>query len=479
MRLSVRTDVANPATEIASTDLLENKAVTATNPAAPWGALSNANMTLQDAVFAGIVDPGNIAIVREILSPTASPSDCGAAAAVNCDTAVFSGPLANYTIANVAAADGNLAFARVTDNAGTDGIDIVRNVERLQFTDTTVNFGVPGAPTIGQAIAGNARATVNFTAPTNPTIPPLTGFSVRVTDATTHLVVRTIPTPNVNTFVVGSGAVGGPNPPLVNGTSYTFAVAAVNLAGTGAFSAESNTVTPLAAPAPVLIAQTPASGAVNVPVANNITARFSVLMQGVSQGTNTTALNGSTNVRLFLGTAAGVRQNVNVAFNVLNSTVTINPTANLLPSTVYTVVITGGSCAPASGIRTLLGTCAAFATTSWSFTTEVANPAPTVIATNPAANAANVDRKAGAITATFSEPVTGATATTATIARTGGGVIAATVTGNGTNTITITPAANLRANTSFTVTLRGGATAIRDLTGQPLVTRTWSFTTGA
>jgi hypothetical protein len=45
--------------------------------------------------------------------------------------------------------------------------------------------------------------------------------------------------------------------------------------------------------------------------------------------------------------------------------------------------------------------------------------------------------------------------------------------------VSITPAANLRANTSFTVTLRGGATAIRDLTNKPLVTKTWSFTTGA
>ena len=29
-------------------------------------------MTLQQAVFAGLVDPGNIAIVREILTPAAA-----------------------------------------------------------------------------------------------------------------------------------------------------------------------------------------------------------------------------------------------------------------------------------------------------------------------------------------------------------------------------------------------------------------------
>ncbi|HZX54438.1 MAG TPA: Ig-like domain-containing protein, partial [Ilumatobacteraceae bacterium] len=149
-------------------------------------------------------------------------------------------------------------------------------------------------------------------------------------------------------------------------------------------------------------------------------------------------------------------------------------------------VINPGTC-PSTGIRVpailLLGqTCAAFGGTTFNFTTEVANPVATVIATNPAANATNVTKRAPVITATFSEDVQGVTSTTATIARTGGGVIAATVSYNSTtHVVTITPAANLRANTSFTVTLRGGATAIREATSpfRPLVTKTWSFTTGA
>ena len=32
-----------------------------------------AGMTLQQAVFAGLVDPGNLVAVREIVSPTGSP----------------------------------------------------------------------------------------------------------------------------------------------------------------------------------------------------------------------------------------------------------------------------------------------------------------------------------------------------------------------------------------------------------------------
>jgi Ca2+-binding RTX toxin-like protein len=55
------------------------------------GALILGGKTLQQAVFAGEVDPGNIVAVREIVDPPASTT-------VSTDTAVFSGPRANYTI---------------------------------------------------------------------------------------------------------------------------------------------------------------------------------------------------------------------------------------------------------------------------------------------------------------------------------------------------------------------------------------------
>ena len=55
-------------------------------------------MTLQQAVFAGLVDPGNLVNVREISNTVTAAADCGAASPVNCDTAVFAGPLAQYTI---------------------------------------------------------------------------------------------------------------------------------------------------------------------------------------------------------------------------------------------------------------------------------------------------------------------------------------------------------------------------------------------
>ena len=87
-------------------------------------------MTLQQAVFAGLVDPGNIAIVREVLTPTVPAADCGTATPVNCDAALFLGPLADYTILHNG--DGSVT---VTDNVGTDGIDTLWNMEQAIFCD--------------------------------------------------------------------------------------------------------------------------------------------------------------------------------------------------------------------------------------------------------------------------------------------------------------------------------------------------------
>ncbi|MBC5767915.1 M10 family metallopeptidase C-terminal domain-containing protein [Ramlibacter sp. GTP1] len=56
------------------------------------------------------------------------------------DTAVFSGARANYTITGSAAAG-----LTVRDNAGSDGTDTIREVERLAFSDRGVAFDTDGA----------------------------------------------------------------------------------------------------------------------------------------------------------------------------------------------------------------------------------------------------------------------------------------------------------------------------------------------
>ena len=93
--------------------------------------------------------------------------------------------------------------------------------------------GAPGIPAIGTAVAGNSQVTVNWTAPTTNGGSPVTGYIITPYIGTVSS--PTITVGNVTTYVVTG---------LVNGTTYTFRVAAVNANGTGPRSVSSNTVTP-------------------------------------------------------------------------------------------------------------------------------------------------------------------------------------------------------------------------------------------
>jgi Ca2+-binding RTX toxin-like protein len=247
--LNVRLLVRNPdgtTAGWATTNQTGQSAMTSPYQRDTAGVLVPGSPTLQQAVFAGTVDPGNIVAVKEIVPKNA---------ATDVDTALFSGPRANYTVTPPAAAATDPVYT-VTDNVGTDGTDRLRNVERLRFTDQTVGLGVPAAPSIGAATAGNASATVNWTS--SAAIPPITSFTITV--RTGETVTQTIP--NVAATATSRAVTG-----LTNGTPYTFTVKAVNAAGTGPESARSNIVTPngpLAAPTNVVAARAAASGAIAV-----------------------------------------------------------------------------------------------------------------------------------------------------------------------------------------------------------------------
>jgi Ca2+-binding RTX toxin-like protein len=91
--------------------------------------LSDSLTQIRADVFAGSIDPGDIKIVRSI-EPGAPGTDV--------DTAVFSGPRADYDVTP------SLNTTRMTithaRGAATDGTDSVRNVERLQFSDQIVTI---------------------------------------------------------------------------------------------------------------------------------------------------------------------------------------------------------------------------------------------------------------------------------------------------------------------------------------------------
>jgi hypothetical protein len=100
----------------------------------------------------------------------------------------------------------------------------------------------PTAPTIGTATPGNANAIVRWTAPTDDGGSAVTGYSVRVVNNAGTQVGALRPAGGAATSLTVTG--------LTNGTPYRFQVAATNTAGTSAYSALSNTVTPAATTAP-------------------------------------------------------------------------------------------------------------------------------------------------------------------------------------------------------------------------------------
>jgi hypothetical protein len=193
--------------------------------------------TLQQAVFAGTVNPGNIAAVKEIVSRNAAP-DCGVVGAVNCDTALFSGARADYTIGTVGdhievEQTGDL----VVGQKASDGVDSLRNVERLRFSDGTVTVSIPAAPTNVTATAGNRLASVTWTPPTG------TIDSYEFVTKRDGVVV-----PALSATGVSRSATGRTVTNLVPGASYTFEVRAVNQFGNGPFGV-SNAIVAKGAPA--------------------------------------------------------------------------------------------------------------------------------------------------------------------------------------------------------------------------------------
>jgi hypothetical protein len=107
--------------------------------------------------------------------------------------------------------------------------------------------------------------------------------------------------------------------------------------------------------------------------------------------------------------------------------------------------------------------------------------APTVTATFPAAGATGVDVSAN-VTGTFSEAMNASTITSATFTlKAGATTVPAAVTYNSTGSVaTLNPDAYLAAGTTYTATIRGTSTGVKDVAGNPLASdKTWNFTTAS
>jgi len=219
---------------------------------------------------------------------------------------------------------------------------------------------------------------------------------------------------------------------------------------------------------PVVTATVPLGGAVNVALNQKLTAAFSQAMNAatvIAPGTFSLAVAG----------AGGAQAPGTVTYAAATSIATFAPTANLLPSTTYTAIIS--TSAQDSAGNSLASSY------SWSFTTgkTVDLTPPTIVSTIPASTATSVPTNEK-ITATFSkvmDPATIGAPGTFTVAGPGGAAVPGTVSYAG-SIATFVPTANLAPSAQFTVTITNAA---KDLSANALVAgavpNPWSFTTAA
>lgn len=213
--------------------------------------------------------------------------------------------------------------------------------------------------------------------------------------------------------------------------------------------------------APAASRYTPASGATRVnPLNPGVTANFTEAVDGVDATTFT----------LTAGTTAVA---ANVSYAPRSRLAEFRPVeGRLAANTTYTATLTGG----ATAIRDAAGN--PLPTTSWSFRTGNDDSiSPTVAQRDPADGATAVVQTTK-VTAAFNESVVGVGDQTFTL-EAGGSAVSATVSYDALlGEATLSPASPLAPSTTYTATLTGGDTAIRDTSDNPLVTTSWSFTTG-
>jgi Ca2+-binding RTX toxin-like protein len=460
VRISVRTNPADPATQTGTTDLMEHAATSGS-----FGP-GTAGMTLQEAVFAGLVDAGNLVSVREIVSP-ASGTDLG-----SIDVAVYSGAQSRYSVSTApagAAIGAPGAVTTVTDNLGPDGTDTLTNVELLRFADSVT----PGAPTGVTALASMGRVAVGWAAPRlGNAAQVVTGYSVEARD-TSGSVVQAFPAAGSATSLVVSGLAPA---------TYTFWVRAANAAAltqAGPWSLPTAPVTALSAGRPraphgVTAVAGPAAATVSWTGANDggspITGFSIDVMSGTTMVKTVTGIPATATSAVVSGLTNGTTYSF-----VVHAISAIGTGVGSTASNLVTPVPTNG----VGAIFTVQANNAIGSSTFWGLSNAVRPDAtpPTVTARAPGANAL-LQSQLTNVTATFGEAAQPATLTTATFTLRAGAAapVAAVVTYNATTRVaTLNPTAALKAGARYTATLSKG---VKDLAGNPLATTSWSFSTG-
>jgi Domain of unknown function (DUF4082)/Bacterial Ig-like domain/Concanavalin A-like lectin/glucanases superfamily/Bacterial Ig domain len=217
---------------------------------------------------------------------------------------------------------------------------------------------------------------------------------------------------------------------------------------------------------PTVTSVSPVNAATNVSTASAVSAIF-------SEAVNASTVSGTT---FQLRNPSNTLITATVTYNAATNTATLTPSAALANSTVYTATITGG----ASGVKDNAGNALA-SNFVWSFTTVAGDVTPPTVSSVSPVNGATSVSTGATVIANFSEAVNPSTVTTTTfqLKDPGSNVVTATV-ATASSQITLTPSAPLAAGTVYTATITGGASGVKDLSGNALASNfNWSFTTAA
>jgi hypothetical protein len=165
--------------------------------------------------------------------------------------------------------NGSYSFEVAANNAnGSSGFPLGPDPNSNVTLPTSIT---PGIPTNVVATAGDSVAFLTFAPPPNIATHPVTGYVVTSTPATAP-------------FAVPAGATSAAVP-LVNGTTYTLTIHAVNGTVNGMESTPSNPVTPQPAPNATLTLTGPTT-VTSVPIMSTFTAKLT--------NSTSTAINGAT-----------------------------------------------------------------------------------------------------------------------------------------------------------------------------------------
>jgi hypothetical protein len=229
------------------------------------------------------------------------------------------------------------------------------------------------------------------------------------------------------------------------------------------------TAAPVDVTRPTVVLTLPANGATAVATNTQVTATFSEAMLASTLSGASFTLTNTT-----LGTAVAG----SVSYVPASRSVVFTPSApgTLASASLFTATVT-------SAATDLAGNALA-SNQVWTFTTGAAvDVTPPTVTTVSPADGSTLVCLSKSVSATFSEPMDAGTITTATFTVGNAGVaVPGTVSYDAVSqvaTFVPTAAAGFAASGSFTVTVMGGSTGVKDLAGNALVVnRIWTFGTG-